>query len=259
MSAALALRERTRALAQALVQARRSGRSLNADDWRDAVTDLDEAYAVQSLVSADMGWGDENTLQPRHWKSGGAARQGPFSHAALAPEGLMQVLRTWPLLGFEAEIALRVGRDISPDEAQALQPGEAAHCLDAMTVAVELVSSRWMQGLAAPELLRMADQQSNAGLLLAPWRPYAPRDWAEQRFTTQLDDAPAIARTGGHALNDPAWLLPAWLQHLTRAGQHVPAGTVVTTGAWSGCLPLTATSRRLRVEFENMGAVEQVL
>lgn len=258
MPSATPPRDRTRALAQALAQARRGGRSLDAADWDDAVTSAEEAYAVQTLVSNELGWSGADTL-PQHWKSGGAARQGPFSHTALDPAGINRVQRTWPLLGFEAEIALRLGRDIGPAEAASLVPGKAADLVDAMAVAVELVASRWMQGLAAPELLRMADQQSNAGLLLGPWLPYAARDWASQRFTTQLDDEPSIARTGGHALGDPAWLLPAWLQHLTRAGQQVPAGTVVTTGAWSGCLPLGAAARRLRVEFQGLGMVEQVL
>lgn len=259
MDATVTMRERTRALAQALIQARRSGALLDAGDWHDAVEDLDEVYALQSLVAAELGWAGASASLPQYWKSGGASRQGPFTHAALAPDGIGRVLKTWPLLGFEAEIALRLGQDISPAEAQALQPGEAGRCLDAMCVAVELVSSRWSQGLAAPELLRMADQQSNAGLLLGPWQPYQARDWAQQSFTTQLNDEPAMPRTGGHALKDPAWLLPAWLQHLTRTGQHVPAGTVVTTGAWSGCLPLTAKARRLRIEFEGLGVVEQVL
>ena len=46
---------------------------------------------------------------------------------------------------------------------------------------------------------------------------------------------------GAHA--DPAGVLPAWLKHATRGGRSVPAGTVVTTGAWGGLHPWTGDAR----------------
>jgi 2-keto-4-pentenoate hydratase len=47
---------------------------------------------------------------------------------------------------------------------------------------------------------------------------------------------------GGHSLGNPVAVLPAWLQHLTRLGATVPAGTVVTTGAWGGLHALSAAA-----------------
>ena len=108
-----------------------------------------------------------------------------------------------------------------------MESDTAGDWVDAMAVAVELVASRWTEGLAAPELLRMAEHQSNAGL------------------------TPVIC-TGSHSLNDPAWLLPAWLQHLTRHGTTVAAGSVVTTGSWVGCLPIQPGDR-VSVDFAGLG------
>ncbi len=58
--------------------------------------------------------------------------------------------------------------------------------------------------------------------------------------------------TGTHSLGDPAWLLLDWLQHVAREHGSVPAGTVVTTGTWCGCMPLSAGDR-FEMQFEGLG------
>lgn len=121
-----------------------------------------------------------------------------------------------------------------------------------MCIAVELVASRWAEGLNAPALLRMADFQSNAGLLLGPWQPYQALDWANVAWRLALPGQPDIVRTGGHSLADPAGVLPAWFQHATRNGATVKAGTVVTTGAWGGLHPWRGEARGT-LSFEGLG------
>ena len=197
-------------LIQALAAARTSGDALHAADWADAVITEDQAYAVQDGVAAALGWRFDR------WKSGGAGPQGPFSHSPVNP------VAGTALLGVEAEVALRV---------------DAAGRPEAMCIAVELVASRWAEGLDAPPLLRMADHQSNAGLLLGEWQPYQPLDWANLEWRLALLGQDVIVRRGGHSLADPAGVLPAWFAHATRHGAAVKAGTVVTTGAWGGLHP----------------------
>lgn len=242
----------TQTLISVLVQARQSGRLLRAVDSVSAVHDEADAYLVQDGVAAALGWAQAG--QVRHWKSGGTTRSGPFSHAPLDPAGINAAGRTWPLLGIEAEVALRLGRDASFDAARAMTPESAGDWVDAMAVSVELVASRWAEGLAAPELLRMADHQSHAGLVLGDWQPYAARDWSAQPCQVQIGSQTPVTRTGSHSLNDPAWVLSAWLRHLTRQGATVVAGTVVTTGSWVGCLPV-ARGDRVSVGFEGLGEV----
>lgn len=240
------------AMGAALVQARQTGRPLHASDWLDAVTTPAQADAVQQRVTDLLGWSAQQAQQA--WKSGGPTRQGPFSHAPIAPEGLQHRPAT-ALLGIEAEVALRLGLDVDAGLAASLQPGALPQGLiDAMAPAMELLGSRWSEGLAAPELLRRADHQSNAGLLIGPWRPFEPRNWAQQRFSVRIGQAQVMHYQGGHALDDPSWLLPAWLQQLTQQGQRVPAGTLVTTGAWCGCVPLGSAESAV-VEFEALGRV----
>lgn len=195
------------ALTHALAACHRDGTRLRAADWASAVQNEGDAYAVQDGVARALGWPLDR------WKSGGAGPQGPFSHSPVSP------VAGTALLGVEAEVALRVNA-----------AGEA----QAMCVAVELVASRWAEGLGAPALLRMADFQSNAGLLLGDWQPYRPLDWAQLAWRLTLPGQPDIVRRGGHSLADPAAVLPAWRAHVARNGRTVQPGTVVTTGAWGG-------------------------
>lgn len=206
-------------LVQALADSHRERILLDAAEWADTVHDETEAYAVHDGVARALGW------PATHWKSGGAGPQGPFSHSPVAPApGAV-------LLGVEAEVALRLARAIRPEEAQA--PLDA-RVIDGMCIAVECIASRWQQALEAPALLRMADFQSNAGLLLGPWQPWQPLDWAHLPWRLSLAGQPDVVRQGGHSLADPSGVLAAWLRHATRHGDTVRAGTVVTTGAWGG-------------------------
>lgn len=215
----------TQALIEALVACHRDRSRLKAADWTDAVRSEADAYAVQDGVATALGWRLER------WKSGGASPQGPFSHSPVNP------IASTALLGVEAEVALRIN---------------AAGAADAMCIAVELVASRWQEGLEAPALLRMADHQSNAGLLLGDWQPFKALDWGRIEWRLSLPGQSDIVRRGGHSLADPAGVLPAWLKHATRNSRSVPAGTVLTTGAWGGLHSLTGEARGT-LSFEGLG------
>jgi len=88
-------------LSHALAAARQGGEPLQAADWLHAVVSEDQAYAVQDGVATLLGWAPRG--EPvRHWKSGGAARSGPFSHSPLDPAGIGHVGAAWPMLGVES-------------------------------------------------------------------------------------------------------------------------------------------------------------
>lgn len=246
------------ALAEALANARRTHQTLDATPWLATLETAEQAYAVQDAVAAALGWfGDGGA--PRAWKSGGASRSATFTHAPLPPAGV----RTAPadfgdlafhVPGIESEIALRLGREVTPAMAAALEPAGAGALVDAMAVSVEIVDSRWQDLAATPALLRLADSQVHGALAIGEWKPYAALDWAAQRCETRIGDAEPVVRQGTHPLGDPAWLLPAWLRHLTRRGETVPAGTVVTTGSWVGILPCRRGDQ-VTVAFDGIGAL----
>jgi 2-keto-4-pentenoate hydratase len=217
--------------------------------------DEDEAYAWQDAVAVAEGWFGEGPA--RHWKSGGASRQGPQTHAALPPAGIWNhpVDAThWPfrLRGIEAEIALRLGQPVDAALAASLDVAAARRLVDAMCVSIEVVDSRWAEGRDAPALAKLADLQSHGALVLGEWIPFEARDWSAQRCTVQIGAKVPLQFTGTHSMADPAWVLPAWLRHATRQGAVLQARTLVSTGTWCGLL-MARPGQRVRVAFEGIG------
>lgn len=258
-------------LAASLAAARREGRSLDPAPWQAVLPDLEAAYATQAAVAAAMGWFAGGP--PRAWKSGGPSRTQTLTHAPLPPEGvraapaeLGDMLFLAPLI--EIEIALRLAREVSAETAATLaaqadradEAGRvrladriAGELVDAMCVSIEVVDSRWADPLQATAAMKLADLQSHGALVLGEWVPYRSRDWSAQRCEVSIGAAAPVARTGTHPLGSPTWLLPVWLGHAARQGRSLPAGTVVTTGAWAGMLPAKAGDEVV-ASFEGIGS-----
>lgn len=215
------------------------------------------AYAVQAQVARVLGWFDD-PRRPMHWKSGGATRDG-LTHAALPPAGIWPSparAGAWPfrLRGIEAEVALRLREPVDAARAAALDEGQARALVDAMTVSIEVVDSRWTEGLDAPPLAKLADLQCHGALVLGEWVAFdAGRDWSRQRCEVQIGAQPAQSFVGSHSLGDPAAVLWPWLQHATRDGTVLAAGSVVTTGSWCGLLH-AQPGDGVDVRFEGLGA-----
>src|SRR6218665_2186109 len=263
------------AVVTSLVAARRSGRPASA--LAQAVCSDDEAYAIQDAVASALGWFGDSP--PKYWKSGGAARDMALTHAALPPAGVRTAAqslahlpshrpppggrtggqsrpdRRWQQPAVEAEIALRLAREVTPEQAQRLSHADGPGLVDAMAVAIEIADSRWQEGLQAPAALRLADQGSHGALVLGPWMGCRAQDWARQRCELRFGGGPpAGANTGASSLGDPLWLLPIWLRHATRGGRTVAAHSVVTTGSWVGAIPMPANAEVL-VRFPGLGPV----
>lgn len=238
----------------ALVHARRSSQP-TADV---PLPDADAAYAVQDGVALALGW--FGAAEPRYWKSGGPSPSAVQTHAPLPPAGVWTSpadARGWPfrLRGIEAEIALRLGGDVHQALAARLDAEAAGALVDAMCVSIEIVDSRWVAGLDAPPLARLADLQSHGALVLGTWVPYVARDWANQLCRVAIGSMPVVERRGTHSFGDPVRVLPQWLRHATRGGRRLAAGSVVTTGTWCGLL-LAAAGDRVHVELPGVGSAE---
>lgn len=243
------------AVAAALITARQNRQPADAAPLASALQTADEAYAVQALVAQALeGHGGPF---PRHWKCGGPSREAPLTHAPLPAIGVRASPADMRDLHFnmrliEAEVALRLGRAVTPAQAVALTPDSASALPDAMTVSIEVVDMRWQQAAQAPALLKLADLQAHGALALGQWVPFAARDWAAQTCEVTIGSQPPQRFAGTHSLKDPAWLLPFWLRHATRNGETVPAGTVVTTGTWCGMLR-AAAGDLVTARFEGVG------
>jgi 2-keto-4-pentenoate hydratase len=244
------------AVARALIEARENRRPCDAQTLLDALQTAEEAYQVQSLVARAMS--AHETGVARFWKSGGPSRDAVQTHAALPPEGVWASpadARNWPfnIRLIEVEIALRLKREVSAEEAAAMRtPADATAHVDAMAVSIEIVDSRWQQGVEAPALLKLADLQSHGALVLGEWTPYVPRAWNAQVCHVRIGQQTPAQWRGSHSMGDPAWVLPQWLRHVTRDGRPASAGTVVTTGTWCGMLP-ASKGDLVTARFEGIG------
>lgn len=120
-----------------------------------------------------------------------------------------------------------------------------------------LSGRRWREGTLAPALTLLADGQCHGGLAISDWQDFAPlrqHDWSLQTCTLQVNDGAVQSFTGTHSLQDPTWLLAAWLQHVTQHYGTVTAGTVVTTGTWTGC-PEVQAGDLVTVSFDGLGTL----
>lgn len=240
-------------LARALVIARRRGESLDVSQWTSVVKTAQDAYAVQDAVLEAL-----DGRPAAVWKSGGASREATLTHAPLPRAGLLRSGFTLAPLPsgrrvVEAEIALMLGRDVTAQDAERLTHEGVAEWVSGFTPAIEVVDTRWTQGLDCSALLKLADHQGHGALVLGEFVPYRAVDWTAQVCSVTLG-ATSQTFVGTHAVRDPAWLLPIWLRHATRNGATIPAGTVVTTGTWCGLLPVPAGSH-VGVEFAGIGKV----
>lgn len=243
------------AVVDALLRARQGGPAADDQALAARVSSPEQAYLIQERTVARL---DASDALPRHWKSGGPTRADTMRHAPLPAAGVRRsgaAMDDLPLRHrwIEVEIALRLGRDVSPDDARQVTHENAGQWVDAMCVSIEVVDTRWAAGRDAPPLLKLADLLVHGALVLGEFVPYAARDWTQQECRVRIGAQEARSFRGSLGTITPEWVLPDWLKHLTRRGQAVPAGTVVTTGTWCGLLDAQAGDA-VEVEFAGVGA-----
>lgn len=242
----------------AIVLARRQGRTTAAAGYDGSLATADQAYVVQAAVAQELDWFGAGF--PPCWKSGGPNREAVLTHAPLPPAGVWRSPAAAGAFSFhqryiEAEVALRLGQEVDQATAATLDEADASMLLDAMAVSIEIVDSRWQESMKAPALMRLADLQCHGALVLGDWHPWQARDWKRQTCRVEIGNRPAVERCGTHPMESPTWCLPAWLRHATRHGKTVPAGAIVTTGTWVGILDARAGERVL-VTFEGIGSAQ---
>lgn len=239
-------------VAAQLVNARQQAQPVSAASAK--ITDPAHAYAIQQAVAESMGW---PYAEAGHWKSGGPGPDALQTHAPLPEAGVRRSpadLRDIPfnLRCIEVEIALRLGVAIDTRTASTLDTDSAAALIDAMCVSIEVVDTRWAEGLETPNLAKLADLQAHGALVLGEWVNWQPRDWAAQQCEVSIGTTPTQRFQGTHSLGGPQAVLPKWLRHVCALNGSVAAGTVVTTGTWCGLLHAQAGDR-VQASFEGIG------
>jgi 2-keto-4-pentenoate hydratase len=248
-------------IAQTLLTARRTQTPADASPFAGQLHSVSEALAVQDIILAALA--PQQTPISRHWKSGGPSRTAEILNTALLDTGMLKSpaqasAHPFNLRLIEIEIGFKTKHAVTPAQASAMTQEQGHALIEAFTVTIEVVDSRWQQGIDTEALLKLADMQSHGVLVIGQWQPYgeqeARRNWSKQRCTVKIGEQAPLEFVGTHSMQDPRWVIPAWVQHATSGGQTLPAGAVVTTGSWSG-VPAAQAGELVVAQFDGIGSV----
>jgi 2-keto-4-pentenoate hydratase len=214
--------------------------------------DREEAYAIQEATARALG-------PIAGWKTGAAAATAT---AEFAP--IFEVLETparlsargLSLYAIEAELAFRLGRDL-PARAAPYGWEEILAAIASLHPAIEAVESRFVDVAAAAPLDRLADNGSNAALILGPALSGGPQAWQALDLVrppiTVTVDGRLVAETTGNSGGDPRRLVAALVEHCrTRDGMR--AGQAITTGSCTG-LTFAHPGATIIADYGALGAV----
>ena len=205
-----------------------------------------QAYLVQRAVMAELGG-------IGGWKVGSPGPDGPVNCAPLPADGIQdspgQVSGSDRVV--EAEIAVRIGRDLPPREAPYGRE-EVLAAIASAHPAIEVLQSHYVDVDAVDPLSALADSLSHFGLVVGPAIPgWQTLDLGREQVRLIVGGAEVKAATGNPA-GDMIRLL-AWLAN---EGAHwaggLRAGQVVTTGSWTGKDPVPPGGEA-RVVFSRAG------
>ena len=229
----------------ALLAARRSGPQ---PAWRDILpADRAAAYAIQDATVAALG-------PIGGWKVGAKSPDAepicaPLPASGIVASGATLTGPAWRLRGIEAEVALRVARDL---DGGPLPPD----AFDAVLPAIEVVETRLADFQVSDPLAQLADLQSHGALVLGASAALAPGQLDLRVVEVRLTfDGTEVAHTRGGNPAEDVWRLLQWLAtHVAARGLPLRAGQVVTTGSLTGML-FTVQGARVEAILTRIGTV----
>ena len=226
--------ERIEAAAGILLDARRDQRQAGDLPAHCRPATAADAYAVQDAVArrlgAVAGW---KTAAPNPETTPIAP---PLFAASVVASPATLTATQFHMIGIEAEIAFRIGRDLPP-RATEYTTAEVVAAVEALHPVVEVVDSRLADWQDVDPLWRLADNQTNGALVygpgLADWQAI---DLMRQPVRLSIDGAVVVGARGGNPGGDPVRLLTWLVNHCTAHRGGLPAGQLVTTGSYTGML-----------------------
>jgi 2-keto-4-pentenoate hydratase len=210
-----------------------------------------DAYQIQDAVIRQLG----ETIGG--WKVGAAAANigafcAPIWTKMIRPSPASYAAAELRLVGIEAEIGFRLGRDLPAragvyDRAE-ITAGAALHPV------IEVVDSRYADFRSLDRLSILADNFSNGGLVYGAAVPdWEKLDLGQTRITITEDGEP-FADSASGAARDPIAALVDFANLMNGRG-GTKAGTFVTTGSWTGMV-FTKRGTRITADFGPLGRVE---
>lgn len=212
-----------------------------------------QAYAVQQASLPALG-------PVGGWKVGASGKDAD-AHVSCAPlplgglhgDGAILDPRRFTLRGVEAEICVRMGRDLPPRDVP-YSRAEVIAAIDTCHPAIEVLQSRFVDPDVQDRLSQLADLISHGALIVGPpIAAWQDMDLAREDVRVMVDGAEQIRRTG-----NPAGEMIRLIVWLANAGSHraggLRAGQVITTGSWTG-KTIVGPEARAQAVFARAGTV----
>lgn len=235
--------------ADALLTARRTGKSLKAFPEGTAPRDMAEGYAIQRAVVASLGVpiaGYKISVLPD-----GGTMVAPILKDLIVADGATRSLAPNKRMGIELEFGFRFARSVAAN-------ADAATILAAIgetVVTLELCDSRFDTIVGQPAPNAIADMIANRGAVHGTSRPFdATMNFKGATCRQKFDGKVNNERTGSHPVGDPLLPLPLLPKALAAVGYTIEPGQFVITGSLTGIswveAPLTVVG-----EIDGFGSV----
>ena len=248
--------------AQILFQEHRDAIDFSPFADGDAVATIDDAYAIQDFYVGQLV---ESTGEPVcGYKIGLTSPrmqallqiESPIAGAVLKHRILqsgLEISRSdYGRLGCECEIAVRMGRDLTPSSAP-YEFDTVAAAVEAVAPAFEVVDDRNADFAITDIGSLVADNSWNAGVVLGPWSSQWP-DLNSLEGVLRVNgseiDRGRAEDVLGHPFNALTWLA----NHLAGGERGLRRGDIVATGSM---IPtrLVAEAESLAFEIDGLGRV----
>jgi len=210
-----------------------------------------DAYQIQDAVTSELGEAIGG------WKVGAASATAAAYCAPIYATMIRQSPASYNaaelrLIGIEAEIAFRLARDL-PARAAAYDRAQVTvgHCFTGSSKS-SIRATQTSRSLDRSSIL--ADNFSNGGLVYGSAVPnWGSLDLSGTMITVTEDGKP-FAESSGAAARDPLAALADFANLMNGRG-GAKAGTIVTTGSWTG-MGFTKRGARILADFGPFGRVE---
>ena len=218
---------------------------------------LDDVYATQDLVTASLG------ADVRAWKTSpledGTAFVGPIYATNIFASGAQISTSKMHLIGIEGEIAFRIKHDL-PDQGHPYIRDDILTSISEMMPLIELVDTRMINGMKQDSTLKMADNQSNYGIVIGD---ASTKDWNDINATMAevhltVNDKNLFSGISSSPINDMFDLMAGTANSCVKYNRPLRAGDIITTGSCTGIVFIEPGSNVV-LDFPEIGQVEASL
>jgi 2-keto-4-pentenoate hydratase len=238
----------TDAVAAALAEARKSGKSVS-NDALPLPTSIESAMQVQALVQM------RSDRPVAGWKVAIGPEKKPIAAPLLDVYPASSEISLFPNCTIEVELAVRLGRDLPRRATGAYESSDILNAIESVVLGIEVIGGRFEDGTNVPFLSFLADNLGNRAYIIGDRLPLSIIDKvAGLACHVTLDGAPLYHAAASHPAGDPMAPLSAYANEQSDYLGGLRAGQIVTTGSLCGVLPVRAAGL-VNAQLDKVGQV----